>query len=358
MEHTELKHTAMDFIEEGMKCGSLREAIIQHAETYGVSNIEELFPDAKDVNSEPQQLLNNNVAWVSNILGGAFKLPFARIKSSYADLTGEELRAKGYVKGKRKTEDVLTVVKRTTTPTTIYKKQKLDRDDIVDITNFNVISWIKRNMRIKLDEEIARCILIGDGRLATSDDYVDRECIRPIHTDDDVYSIKVSVPNDADICQNFIKQVIKTRKLYRGSGEPSLYMGEDFLADLLLLEDKNGRSLYPSEQELAKKLRVKSIITAPILENVERIDDKEKKHKLLGIIVNIRDYSIGANAGGKVALFEDFDIDYNQEKYLIETRMSGALTTPYSAMVIETPIDQVMTAEEATMDETSHDPLI
>lgn len=357
----ELKHTAMDFIERGKQLGSLKEAceeFMVHADDYGITNIEELFPDAKDVNNEPQQLLNNNMAWVSEIIGGAFKLPFARIKSSYADLTGEELRAKGYVKGKKKTEDVVTVFKRSTTPTTIYKKQKLDRDDIIDITDFKVVGWIKRNMRIKLDEEIARCILIGDGRLTSSDDYVDRECIRPIHTDDDVYSIKVSVANDADICKNFIKGVIKSRKEYRGSGEPSLYMGEDFLADLLLLEDKNGRTIYNSEQELAKKLRVKNIVTAPILENVERTDKVDAKHKLLGIVVNIRDYSIGTNAGGQVALFEDFDIDYNQEKYLIETRLSGALTTPYSAMVIETPVVPVNPVAQEVQEEPQTTPRV
>lgn len=344
----EKNYTAQELIAEGMKIGSLREAMIKHADpNYGISNIEELFPDAKDVNNEPLQLLNSNMAWVSNILNGVFKLPFARIKSSYSDLTGEELRAKGYVKGKKKTEEVLSIVKRSTDPTTIYKKQKLDRDDIVDITDFSVVSWIKRNMRLKLDEEIARCILIGDGRSSVSEDYIDKECIRPIHTDSDVFSIKVSVPNDADIAKNFVKQVIKSRKLYRGSGEPSLYMGEDFLADILLLEDNNGRTIYNSEADLAKKLRVKSIITAPILEDVERTDENAKKHKLLGIIVNIRDYSIGTNAGGKVALFEDFDIDYNQEKYLIETRLSGALTTPYSAMVIETLVpDPVSPASE------------
>ena len=343
--NNEIKHTAMDFIADGIKMGSQKEALIMHAQEYGVEEIEKLFPDAQDVNNQPV-FVNNNTGWVSNIMSNVFKQPFARIRSSYADITGEEVRAKGYAKGRKKTEEVLTVIKRTTMPTTIYKKQKLDRDDIIDITDFSIIGWIKSNMRLKLDEEIARCILIGDGRLSTSDDYIDRECIRPIHTDDDIYSIKVSVPNDADKYRNFIKETIKARKKYKGSGDPTLYIGEDVLAELLLLEDKNGRALYESVQSLAKTLRVKEIVSASVLDGVQRTDAKDVKHDLMGIIVNLRDYSVGANNGGKVALFDDFDIDYNQEKYLIETRLSGALTTPFSAMVIETPTEVPVPPEE------------
>lgn len=336
--HAEIQEKTQSLIAEGMRMGSQKEALMAHAEDYGVENIEVLFPDALDVNNQPV-FVNNNTGWVSNVMSNVFKQPFARIRSSYSDITGEEVRAKGYAKSRKKTEEVLTVIRRTTMPTTIYKKQKLDRDDIIDITDFNVIGWIKSNMRLKLDEEIARCILIGDGRLSSSEDYIDRECIRPIHTDDDVYSIKVSVANDADKYRNFIREVIKARKKYKGSGDPTLYIGEDILAELLLLEDKNGRVLYESAQSLAKTLRVKEIVSACVLDGVQRTDSKDVKQDLMGIIVNLRDYSVGANSGGKVALFEDFDIDYNQEKYLIETRLSGALTTPFSAMVIETPTE-------------------
>ena len=339
MDKESIQHTAMNIIEDAMKNGSLRESIISHADSYGIDNIEALFPDAKDVNKQPL-ILNNQIEWVKDVLDGTFKQPFSRIKSSYSDQTGDELRAKGYIKGNKKTEEVVSVIKRSTSPTTIYKKQKLDRDDIIDITDFSVVGWIKSNMRMKLNEELARCILVGDGRESVSDDYVDRTCIRPIHTDDDVYTIKSDVAGYTieEVAKNFVDHVIRTRKQYKGSGNPTMYVGEDFLAELLLLKDAIGRSLYASEQELAKTLRVKKIVTVPLFdEGIIREDDEMAEHKLIAMIVNPIDYSVGADNGGQVAMFEDFDIDYNQEKYLIETRCSGALTVPYSAMVFEVP---------------------
>ena len=328
----------MDIIADGKKYGSLKESVLQH----GIENIGVLFPDAKSVDEQPVTI-SRPMDWVNSIMSGVKRTPFSRIKSSAIDVTGEAARAKGYTKGKKKTEEIVTALKRSTDPTTIYKKQKLDRDDVIDITDFDVVSWIKKEMRVMLDEEIARAILIGDGRVASHDDKIEETKIRPIWTDDDVYTLKETVAtatsgSDADRAKAFIRTAIKARKNYRGSGSPTLYITEDMLTEMLLLEDNNGRQIYDSETKLATALRVSKIVSVPVMENQTR-EDGAKTKQLMGIIVNIHDYTVGADKGGSVNMFDDFDIDYNAQKYLIETRCSGALTTPASAIAIEAEVD-------------------
>ena len=328
----------MDIIADGKKYGSLKESVLQH----GIENIGVLFPDAKSVDEQPVTI-SRPMDWVNSIMSGVKRTPFSRIKSSTIDVTGEAARAKGYTKGKKKTEEIVTALKRSTDPTTIYKKQKLDRDDVIDITDFDVVSWIKKEMRIMLDEEIARAILIGDGRVASHDDKIEETKIRPIWTDSDVYTLKETVAtptsdSDEDRAKAFIRTAIKARKNYRGSGSPTLYITEDMLTEMLLLEDNNGRQIYDSETKLATALRVSKIVSVPVMENQTR-EDGAKTKQLMGIIVNIHDYTVGADKGGSVNMFDDFDIDYNAQKYLIETRCSGALTTPASAIAIEAEVD-------------------
>lgn len=328
----------MDIIADGKKYGSLKESVLQH----GIENIGVLFPDAKSVDEQPVTI-SRPMDWVNSIMSGVKRTPFSRIKSSTIDVTGEAARAKGYTKGKKKTEEIVTALKRSTDPTTIYKKQKLDRDDVIDITDFDVVSWIKKEMRIMLDEEIARAILIGDGRVASHDDKIEETKIRPIWTDSDVYTLKETVAtptsdSDEDRAKAFIRTAIKARKNYRGSGSPTLYITEDMLTEMLLLEDNNGRQIYDSETKLATALRVSKIVSVPVMENQTR-EDGGKTKQLMGIIVNIHDYTVGADKGGSVNMFDDFDIDYNAQKYLIETRCSGALTTPASAIAIEAEVD-------------------
>lgn len=346
----EMKHNDIDpntLIHDGMKVGSLRDAVLEHAEKYGIEGIETLFPDAKLAN-EPA-FLTNPVEWVNEVLGKVHKLPFARVKTMFVDLTEETLRAKGYFKGKLKKEDVFSLLKRTTEPTTIYKKQKIDRDDIIDIKDFDVISWIRKEMKMKLDEELARCILFGDGRLQEDEYKIDDDCIRPVLTDADLYSIKVAIDTSKEgynKYDEFISAMIRNRKLYKGSGNPTLYMSEDTLSELLLMKDVNGRRLYRSVEELAKEMRVSKIVSITEMSELVRDAADDKIHNVLGIMVNLADYSVGTNRGGQVSMFDDFDIDYNQMKYLIETRCSGALTVPYSAMVIEEVVNKPTTLEE------------
>lgn len=314
--------------------GSLRDAVLAH----GIENIDYLFPDAKNVTNTPQ-FIQREMGWVQKVMKGVHHTPFSRIKSTFADITEEDARAKGYIKGNLKKEEVFSLLKRTTTPTTIYKKQKLDRDDVVDITDFDVVAWLKSEMRVMLDEEIARAALVGDGRLASSDDKVNEGNIRPIWTDADLYTIKapVTVAAAATADQKakaFIRAAIKSRKNYKGSGEPTLYTTEDALTDCLLMEDTTGRIIYDSVTKLATALRVKEIVTVPVMEDLSRTVGSDE-YTLMGIIVNLSDYSIGADKGGAVNMFDDFDIDYNAQKYLIETRCSGALTKPYSAIALE-----------------------
>jgi len=336
-----LSHSDMEAIFSDVKrYGSLRDAVLAH----GIENIDYLFPDAKNVTNTPQ-FIQRDMGWVQKVMKSVHHTPFSRIKSIFADITEEDARAKGYIKGNFKKDEVFSLLKRTTTPTTIYKKQKLDRDDVVDIVDFDVVAWLKSEMRVMLDEEIARAVLVGDGRLSSSDDKINEQNIRPIWTDADLYTIKapVTVAANATADQKakaFIRAAIKSRKSYKGSGEPTLYTTEDVLTDCLLMEDNIGRVIYDSVSKLATTLRVKEIVTVPVMENLSRVDDGTT-YGLMGIIVNLTDYNIGADKGGAVNMFDDFDIDYNAQKYLIETRCSGALIKPYSAIALE------LTTEEA-----------
>ena len=327
LSHSEM----MDVIADAKRFGSMKEAALAH----GIDNIDYLFPDAQNVTNTPT-FIQRDTGWVKTVMGGVHHSPMSRIKSMFADITEDEARAKGYIKGKLKKEEVFSLLKRTTTPTTVYKKQKLDRDDVVDITDFDVIAWLKSEMRMMLDEEIARAILVGDGRLASSDDKIDETHIRPIVSDADLFTIKTTVSVTAsdtaeDKAKAFVKAAIKARKDYKGSGNPTLYTTEDILTDCLLIEDTLGRTIYEDASALAKKLRVKDIVTVPVMEGLKGVNDGD----LMGIIVNLNDYNVGADKGGAVSLFDDFDIDYNAQKYLIETRCSGALIKPYSAIALE-----------------------
>lgn len=339
-----LSHDAMNtIITDAKRYGSLKESFLAHAGDYGINDIDWLFPDAKNLNTPPE-FIKRDTGWVPKVMNSIKHSPFSRIKSMFADITEDEARAKGYIKGKLKKEEVFGLLKRTTTPTTIYKKQKLDRDDVIDITDFDVVSWLKAEMRTMLDEEIARAILVGDGRLASSDDKINEQNIRPIWKDDDLYTIKATVnitstSTDEEKAKEFIRTVIKSRKNYKGSGEPTLYTTEDVLTDCLLIEDTNGRIIYDSVSKLATTLRVKEIVTVPVMENLSRQNNSSETLNLMGIIVNLSDYNVGADKGGAISMFEDFDIDYNQQKYLIETRCSGALIKPYSAIALESKVN-------------------
>ena len=333
-----LSHAEMETIfTDAKRFGSLKESVLQHSEQFGIENIDYLFPDHKTLNNTPE-FVKRDTDWVSVVMGGVHHTPFSRIKSMQADLREDEARARGYMKGKLKKEEVFSLLKRTTDPQTIYKKQKLHRDDVLDITSFDVVAWLKSEMRMMLDEEIARAILVGDGRLSSDDDKIQENHIRPIYKEEELYCVHKTLDNqagDADMrAKAFIKMAIKARKEYKGSGQPTLFCSEDLLTDMLLLEDNNGRVIYDSEAKLATALRVSKIVTVPVMENVSR-EDRGVTKDLLGIIVNLKDYNVGADKGGAVSMFEDFDIDYNAQKYLIETRCSGALIKPFSAIVIE-----------------------
>ena len=321
---------------DAKRYGSLRDSVLAH----GIEHIDYLFPEAKTLTDTPN-LISREMGWVKGVMGGVKHSPFSRIKSVHANITEDDARAKGYIKGKEKKEEVFALLKRSTTPTTIYKKQKIDRDDLVDITDFDTVSWLKAEMRLMLDEEIARAILVGDGRLSSSDDKINEQNIRPIWKDDSLYTIKTKVQvADVDkgkadvVAKAFIRAAVKSRKAYKGSGEPTLYTTEDVLTDLLLMEDSTGRVIYETVDKLRNALRVKAIETVPVMEELTRTE-AGKTNQLMGIIVNLRDYNIGADKGGEVNMFDDFDIDYNAQKYLIETRCSGALTLPYSAIALE-----------------------
>lgn len=331
-----LSHDAMNAIlADGKRFGSLKESFLAHADEYGIQQIDYLFPEVKSLNNPPE-FIKRETDWVSKVMNGVHRTPFSRIKSSFADITADEARAKGYIKGNLKKEEVFTLLKRSTTPTTIYKKQKLDRDDIIDITDFDVVTWLKSEMRMMLDEEIARAILIGDGRLSSSDDKINEQNIRPIVNDSELYTVRVSVTVAAnatsdDKAKAMIRAAVKARKNYKGSGNPTFFTTEDWLTDALLLEDTMGHRLYKNESDVAAAMRVSNIVTVPVMEGAKGPDGGD----LIGIIVNLNDYNVGADKGGAINMFDDFDIDYNQQKYLIETRCSGALTKPYSALVLE-----------------------
>lgn len=331
-----------DIVKDARKTGSLKEAFLEHAADYGIEDIDFLFPDARSIESSPE-FLKRRDEWVATVMGGIKKSPFSRIKSTVADITAEEARARGYVKGNLKKEEVIKLLRRKTEPTTIYKKQKLDRDDVLDITDLDVIAWIKAEMRMMLDEEVARAILIGDGRSEISDDKIDEERIRPIALDDPMYAHRVTVPADAN-AEAIIESLIRARANYRGSGQPTLFTTLPNLTDMLLLKDKMGRRLYTSQEALASELMAKEIIT---VEPMEQTD-------IFAIYVNLNDYTAGADKGGEVSMFDDFDIDYNQHKYLIETRMSGALTKPKSAVVVRRQLGKLAIPKSPSFDSNTN----
>lgn len=338
--HSELN----SILDEAKRGGSLREAFLSH----GIEDIEYLFPDAKNLTDTPE-FINQPDEWVSKVMNGTRHTPFARIKTLFADITEDDARAKGYIKGHRKVEEVFNLLKRVTLPTTVYKKQKLDRDDVIDITDFDVVNWLKTEMRGKLNEELARAFLIGDGRNGASEDKINEQNIRPIWTDDELFTIKkaISIASNATDdarAKAFIRAAIKARKNYRGSGTPTLFCTEDILTDCLLMEDNTGRVVYDSEAKLATALRVKEIVTVPPMEGVMREEDG-KTYALMGLIVNLQDYNVGADKGGAVNMFDDFDIDYNQMKYLIETRCSAALVKPFSAIALELTYSAILDVE-------------
>jgi len=328
LSHDQFEQIAKD----AARFGSLKQAVIEHAGTYGIDNIDYLFPDARLVEQQPA-FLARETTWVAPVMSGTRHTPFSRIKSVYADITVDTARAMGYVTGALKKDEVFGLLKRTTTPTTIYKKQKLDRNDILDITDLDIVAWLKAEMRMMLDEEIARAVLVGDGRSGVSEDKIDETCVRPIWTDSDLYAHHVQLPSTDNLAEEVIDKITAARVNYKGSGSPTLFTSPSFLSSMLLIKDSLGYRIYKTEADLAAVLRVKNIIEVPVMEGLHRTDTLE--YDLLGIIANLYDYTIGADKGGAVSMFDDFDIDYNQYKYLIETRISGALTMPKSALVIE-----------------------
>ena len=313
-----------------------QDEVLAHAATYGIDNIGYLFPDARTTTNTPQ-FIKRDTEWVSKVFGAAKHVPFSRIKTVLADITADEARARGYIKGNEKADEVITLLKRTTDPQTVYKKQKLDRDDIIDITDFDVVVWLRMEMRMMLEEEIARAQLVGDGRLSSSDDKIKEDKIRPIATDDAIYTIEIQIPTNATTAQ-MIDEIIKGRKQYKGTGTPAFYTTPDVNGDMLLLKDTTGRRLYNTEADLAAGIRAREIIEVPVMENKvvvltpATVSETGLQKRLVGISVNMTDYSLGADKGGSISMFDDFDIDFNQFKYLIETRCSGALTMPHSAI--------------------------
>ena len=331
-----LSHSEMEEIfADAKQRGSLKDAVLAH----GITDIDILFPEAKLVTPTPE-IVTREMEWVSKVWSGTHKSRFSRIKSTIANLTRDEARAKGYIKGNQKIEEQFNVLYRTTTPQTVYKLQKLDRDDIIDITDFDVVAWLKAEMRMMLNEEIARAILVGDDRQAGSPDKINPEHIRPIYQDADLYTVHTTVPltgqmDTTERSNTIVDAAIRARKYYRGSGAPKFYASPDTITDLLLAKDKMGRRMYNTISELANALRVTEIVEIPIFEGIHRTDSNDDTHYLLGIIVNLNDYNVGADKGGEVSMFDDFDLNYNKYEYLLETRISGALTKPYSAIALE-----------------------
>lgn len=330
-----LSHAEFDeILNDAKRYGSLKEATLAH----GITNIDYLFPDAKNLSNVPD-FIKRPDGWVSKVMNGVKKTPFSRVRTLHADITADEARAKGYIKGKEKTDEVFSLLKRNTDPCTIYKKQKLDRDDVIDITDIDVVAFLKQEMRGMLDEEIARAILIGDGRLSSSDDKIPEDHIRPIYSDAELYSIHAtynvaSSETEGAKALASIEALIRARKDYRGSGNPSFFTTEDWVTEALLMKDLNGRYIYESVEKLCQVLRVKEIVTVPVMVGKTRVKDGDTLY-LQGILVNLDDYVAGADKGGAVNMFDDFDIDYNAQKYLIETRMSGAMVKPKGAIVLE-----------------------
>lgn len=323
----------VEIINEAKQKGSVKDAFLAH----GITDIGNLFPEDKAVGGP--ETVSRNMEWVAKIMGAVHHTPFARVKGSLINITGEQARAKGYVKGNQKVEEVITALKRSTSPQTVYKLQKIDRDDIIDITDFDVIAYLKSEMRVMLDEELARAFLIGDGRSAEANDKINPINIRPVWGDSETYTVKrvlerASGASDEAFAKAFIKDVIKSRKLYKGSGNPTLFTTEDMLTNMLLIEDKNERVVYDTVEKLKTALRVSDIVTVGPMEGANR-KDEHNQYNLLGVLVNMRDYNVGADKGGNVNMFDDFDINFNKYEYLIETRCSGALVKPFSAITFE-----------------------
>lgn len=352
-----LAHSAEDMEEvlrDAKRYGSLKESALQHgmeditlgdALQHSITDVGFLFPEAKTIGAEPE-FISRKMDWVEDVMNSVSRTPFSRVKSIFANITEDEARAKGYITGKEKKEEVFKLLKRTTDPQTIYKKQKMDRDNMVDITSFDVVAWLKKEMRMMLDEELAGAILCGDGRTSTDDDHISHDHIRPIWQDQNLYTTNVAVSvksaekdDENKVYSKMIKAIIKARKNYRGSGNPVFYTTEDVLTGMLLITDSTGRDIYESPEKLAQKLRVSKIVTVPVFENKTRVGSDSKSYQLQGVIVNLKDYNVGADNGGAVTLFDDFDIDYNAQKYLIETRCSGALVKPYSAISVEMTLE-------------------
>lgn len=334
LEHSQIKAIFAD----AESYGTLSESVMAHAQNYGISNIELLFPEAKEINNPPE-FVQKEKPWVQAIVGGTKHTPFAKVRTTFADISGDDARARGYQKGKLKKEEVFKLLRRETTPQTIYKKQKLDRDDILDITDFDVVSWIKAEMQVKLKEELARAILFGDGRSVASDDKIQEDHIRPILTDDAFYCVKHTIAKATALADGALIDIVAESMLdYEGSGSPTFFAHKKVIFDMLHQRDKMGRRLYNTREELANALEVGSIVDVDPMKGLTRTlgaSEGGGTADVLGIIVNMADYNIGTNKGGEVNFFDDFDIDYNQMKYLYETRLSGALVEPYSAVVIE-----------------------
>lgn len=340
-ENNEMKHSEIleESLKDAKKYGTLKESILAHAATYGIEDIESLFPEEHALNHEPH-IIDNDQSWVAKFLNNTKKSPFSRLKAVHADTRDDKARALGYVKGNLKKEEVFSLLNRTTSPQTVYKKQKLDRDDILDITDFDVVAFMKKEMRMKLEEELARAMLIGDGRdpIAAGNDKIKENHIRPVFNDSDLYTIKAELPTSVHKlgeAHDVIRTVIKAMAEYEGKGQPMMFVHPDLLADMLLIEDENGRFIYENEAVLARTLRVREIVPVPLMKGLTRKDKEAVVHDVKAIIVNPADYTVGADKGGQVAMFEDFDIDYNQQKYLIETRCSGSLMQPKTAICVE-----------------------
>ena len=340
-ENNEMKHSEIleESLKDAKKYGTLKESVLAHAATYGIEDIESLFPEEHALNHEPQ-IIDNDQSWVAKFLNNTKKSPFSRLKAVHADTRDDKARALGYVKGNLKKEEVFSLLNRTTSPQTVYKKQKLDRDDMLDITDFDVVAFMKKEMRMKLEEELARAMLIGDGRdpITAGNDKIKENHIRPVFNDSDLYTIKAELPasvHKLGEAHDVIRTVIKAMAEYEGKGQPMMFVHPDLLADMLLIEDENGRFIYENESVLARTLRVKEIVPVPLMKGLTRKVKEGKVFDVKAVIVNPTDYTVGADKGGQVAMFEDFDIDYNQQKYLIETRCSGSLMQPKTAICVE-----------------------
>lgn len=318
---------------DAKSCGSLKEAVLSHADNYGIKQIDTLFPDAKNLWTTPE-FIKRKTDWVSSVVGAAKHSPFSRIKTQFADITADEARAKGYIKGNKKKDEVFSLLKRTTSPTTIYKKQKLDRDDILDITDFDVVTWIRGEMRIMIEEELGRAVLLGDGREASSDDKIKEDCIRPVYKEDTLYAPRVILAKETTT-EDMLDSIVRAMDDYEGSGNPTWFAAPQVITEILLLKDKMGHRLFSSLSDLADYVGVSKIVKVPLMKNLVRTSNRNGKVDALGIIVNMSDYTIGADKGGQLFAAEDFDISFNQYHYLLETRLSGALTKVKSAIILE-----------------------